>query len=123
VVDERAWTISTHARLADITVALGGDLKAVRLGSSRHAVTGTGIDYLWIVEGRRGTAIWVYPLSGRMPELTVRLASGAHVRIQDARPRAELLNSVLPAGEHRMHWAYSDRAVLITTVAVHGTQK
>lgn len=99
---ERAWTASARARLADIAVALGDELKGVRLGRARDVVTGTGIDYLWMIEGRDGTAVWVYPLPGRTPELTVRFGSNAHVRIQDAQSRANLRDTVLPPGEHRL---------------------
>lgn len=102
VVQERAWTVSTRAQLADIAVALGDELRTVRLGRARDVVTGTGIDYLWMIEGRDGTAVWVYPLPGRTPELTVRFGSSAHVRIQDAQSRANLRDSVLPPGEHRL---------------------
>ena len=90
VLQERAWTVSTRAQLADIAVALGDELRTVRLGRARDVVTGTGIDYLWIVEGRRGTAIWVYPLAGRSPELSLRLASSATLTVQDTASRAEL---------------------------------
>ena len=102
VVHERAWTVSTRARLADITVALGGEVKAVRLGSSRHVVTGTGIDYLWIVEGRQGTALWVYPLAGRSPALTLRFERSVTLTVQDAESHAELQRAVVPPGEHRL---------------------
>ena len=117
VVQERAWTVSTHAQLADIAVALGDELRTVRLGRARDVVTGTGIDYLWIVEGRRGTAIWVYPLAGRIPELSLRLASSATLAVQDTASRAELKRAVLPRGEHRFSLSADAPVLILATLA------
>lgn len=117
VVQERAWTVSTRAQLADIAVALGDELRTVRLGRARDVVTGTGIDYLWIVEGRRGTAIWVYPLAGRIPELSLRLANSATLTVQDTASRAELKRAVLTRGEHRLSLSADTPVLILATLA------
>ncbi len=119
-IPERAWTVSTRGRLADVGVSLGDDLRTERLGRAREVVTGTGVDYLWIVEGRRGTAIWVYPLAGRRPELTVRFASGATVAVQDAESRAELQRADLPPGEHQLRLS-AERPVLVVVTMPDGS--
>lgn len=118
-IPERVWSVSTRSRLADIGVALGGDLRTERLGHARDVETGTGVDYLWIVEGRQGSAIWVYPLAGRSPELTVSVASDATVTVHDAESRAELQRADLPPGEHQLRLS-ADRTVLVLVTMGHG---
>jgi hypothetical protein len=115
-IPERSWTVSTRQVLADVGTALGDDLRTERLGRARDVVTGTGIDYLWIVEGRRGTAVWVYPLAGRIPELTIRFDSNATVTVQDAESRAELQRAALPSGEHQLRLSAETPALVLVTM-------
>ena len=84
-------------------------------------MTGTGIDYLWIVEGRRGTAVWVYPLAGRIPELTVRFGVTTDVLILDANSLAELQQTVLPQGESRLRLAATTPVLVLATLSAQAT--
>lgn len=120
-IPERLWTVSTRERLADVGVALGDDLRTERLGRARDVVTGTGIDYLWIVEGRRGTAVWVYPLAGRIPELTVRFGVTTDVLILDANSLAELQQTVLPQGESRLQLAATTPVLVLATLSAQAS--
>lgn len=116
VVHERAWSVSTPTRFADIAVALGGELRTVRLGPARDVVTGRGIDYLWMVEGRRGTAIWAYPLAGRSPVLTIRVEGHATLTVEDAGSRALRQRTIVPPGEHRLNLSAETPALVLVTL-------
>lgn len=101
-IPERSWTLSTRERLAGVSRAIGNDPRTERLGRARMVVSGRGIDRLWIVEGRRGAAIWVYPHAGYQPELRLTLARAATVAVQDTESRVEFQRVDLPAGEQRL---------------------
>lgn len=101
-IPERAWTPSTRASLEPLATVLGPERRAVRFGQSPNVIAGDGLDYLWIVEGRRALAVWVYPLAGHDPVLTLAFDHATTAVVRDAVTLAERERVALGPGTQRV---------------------
>lgn len=115
-IPERAWTLSTQSALAEVGTALGGDVRTVRAGRTTRVTAGNGVDHLWMVEGRLGLAVWVYPLPDHHAELVLRFDDRVAMSVVDVDTRATLYQRALASGEHRLRLPVARPALVLVTI-------